>query len=89
MPSVYDTGQHVSRYLIEEQRVEALLAIGRPAPALAEMERATDELERWRNTLGDPGLRVLAFQTKPLFGGPSPAVAAVTIASAWSRPWAN
>ncbi len=81
IPSVYDTGQHVARYLIEEQRVEALLALGRRKEALTEMERTTDELERWRATLSDRELRVLAFQTRPLFGGPSPAIAAV-VASA-------
>ncbi len=81
IPSVYDTTQLVSRYLVEEQRVEALLALGKRTRALTEMERATDELERWRATLGDRDLRVLAFQTRSLFGGPSPAIAAV-VASA-------
>jgi hypothetical protein len=84
--SVYDTNQHVSRYLASEQRAEALVALGQSAQALVEMERATDDLERWRRTLTDRGLRVLAFQTRTTFGGPSPALALV-VASAARHGW--
>jgi hypothetical protein len=81
--SVYDTNQHVSRYIVSEQRAEALVALGQSAQALDEMERATNDLERWRQTLTDRELRVLAFQTgHASFGGPSPGLALVVASAA-------
>ena len=69
-----------------EERAEALLALGHPAQALAEMEQASDDLERWRQTLTDRELRVLAFQAGDQFGGPSPALAGV-VAAAVRNGW--
>ena len=84
--SVYDTSQHVSRYLVSERRAEALIDLG-SADALAEMERGTNDLEQWRRALTDRELRVLAFQTTSgAFGGPSPAIARV-VAAAVRHGW--
>ncbi|HSY82019.1 MAG TPA: CHAT domain-containing protein [Gemmatimonadaceae bacterium] len=81
--SVYDTNQHVARYLVSERRAEALVALGQSTQALVEMERANDDLERWRRTLTDRELRVLAFQTgRTTFGGPSPGLALVVASAA-------
>ncbi len=84
--SAYDTSQYASRYGVSERRAEALVALDRPAQALAEMEEASDDLERWRSTLTDRELRVLAFQMASGFGGPSPGVAMV-VAAAVRHGW--
>jgi CHAT domain-containing protein/tetratricopeptide (TPR) repeat protein len=81
---VLDSSQHLFRYQLREDVAQAQLGVGDTAGAIATLGRADDELDRWRATLGGAELRVLAFQTLDVIGGPSEAAADVTAAAARS-----
>ena len=60
-----DTSQHVLRHDVRVRLADVYARRGELARATREAREAWDELERWRATLGDRELRVLAFQTSP------------------------
>src|SRR5262249_3623733 len=57
--------QSVLRYTIRLRIAEILVRRGELARAEGEAVAAWDELDRWRASLGDRELRLLAFQTSP------------------------
>ena len=60
-----DTSQHVLRHDVRVRLADVHARRGELARATQEAREAWDELERWRATLSDSELRVLAFQTAP------------------------
>ncbi len=74
--------QHGDRYLTTVRLAEIHLAEGDTARAERELGDASDALDRWRATLPDRELRVLAFQFQNTFGGPDPTTALVIAAVA-------
>ncbi len=60
-----DASQSVLRYAIRLRLAEILVRRGDLARAEGEAVAAWDELDRWRASLGDRELRLLAFQTSP------------------------
>ena len=77
-----DSTQHRDRYEIATRLAEAHLALGDTARAERELTAAEDALDRWRATLDDREIRVLAFQYKSDVGRPDPGVAKVIAAVA-------
>ena len=57
-----EPGQHVYRYDVRTQLAELYARRGELRRAEGELESVIDEIERWRSTLSDRELRVLAFQ---------------------------
>jgi CHAT domain-containing protein/tetratricopeptide (TPR) repeat protein len=60
-----DTTQHVMRHDVRVRLADVYARRGELGQATREAEEAWDELERWRATLSERELRVLAFQTSP------------------------
>jgi CHAT domain-containing protein len=77
-----DSSQHSERYATITRLAEAELAAGDTVRAAQELEDASNELDRWRATLDDRGLRILAFQYQDPFGGPDPGFATLIAAMA-------
>jgi CHAT domain-containing protein len=68
-----DSAQHLFRYELRVDMAVASLRTGDTTGAIAALQRADDEMDTWRATLDDAGLRVLAFSvTEPIPGPPSP-----------------
>jgi CHAT domain-containing protein len=68
-----DSTQHLFRYELRTDMAVASLRTGDTTAAIAALERADDEVDTWRATLNDAGLRVLAFSvTETIPGPPSP-----------------
>ncbi len=77
-----DSTQHLFRSEIEEDMAVAWLRTGDTTRALAFLGRADDEVDTWRATLDDAGLRVLAFSaTEEIPGGTSAEVIAAAVGS--------
>jgi CHAT domain-containing protein/tetratricopeptide (TPR) repeat protein len=77
-----DSTQHRDRYEVAALLAEVHLALGDTARAEHELTAAEDALDRWRATLDDREIRVLAFQYKSRIGRPDPGVAKVIAAVA-------
>ncbi len=60
-----DTSQHVLRHDVRVRLADVYARSGELGRAKREAGEAWDELERWRATLSEQELRVLAFQTSP------------------------
>lgn len=70
------------RYVVQAMLAEATLASGDTAGAEEVLRQADAQLDAWRATLADEGLRLLAFQVREPFGGRAPAVQRVIAAVA-------
>jgi CHAT domain-containing protein len=77
-----DSTQHRDRYEVAGLLAEVHLALGDTARAERELTAAEDALDRWRATLDDREIRVLAFQYNSRTGRPEPGVAKVIAAVA-------
>ena len=77
-----DSTQHRDRYEVAALLAEVHLALGDTARAERELTAAEDALDRWRATLDDREIRVLAFQYNSRIGRPEPGVAKVIAAVA-------
>lgn len=77
-----DSTQHRDRYEDATLLAEVHLALGDTARAERELTAAEDALDRWRATLDDREIRVLAFQYNSHVGRPDPGVAKVIAAVA-------
>jgi tetratricopeptide (TPR) repeat protein len=60
--STLDSNQHLFRYQMDEAMSEAWLHVGDTSRAIAELTRANVAIDRWRASLDDEAMRVLAFQ---------------------------
>jgi len=72
-----DTAPQIAPYLASVRLAETVLAQGDTAHAGALLGRAEERLDRWRASLSDSTLRVLAFQVLDEFGGPNLGTAAI------------
>jgi CHAT domain-containing protein len=77
-----DSTQHRDRYEDATLLAEVHLALGDTARAERELTAAEDALDRWRATLDDREIRVLAFQYNSQVGRPDAGVAKVIAAVA-------
>jgi CHAT domain-containing protein len=77
-----DSTQHRDRYESAVLLAETHLALGDTTRAERELTAASDALDRWRATLDDREIRVLAFQYHTDIGGPDPGIAKVIAAVA-------
>jgi CHAT domain-containing protein len=77
-----DSTQHRDRYELAALLAQVHLALGDTARAERELTAAEDALDRWRATLDDREIRVLAFQYNSRSGRPAPGVAKVIAAVA-------
>lgn len=79
-----DTTARLDRYYTESRLAEIAVRLGDTTEAERRLRHAGDELDRWRETLSDSALRVLAFQTQDDFADHDPGAALVTAAVAGS-----
>ncbi|HZS58977.1 MAG TPA: CHAT domain-containing protein [Gemmatimonadaceae bacterium] len=77
-----DSAQHRDRYVAASRLAEIHLALGDTTRAEHELVAAEDVLDRWRATLDDREIRVLAFQVNSQAGRPDAGVAKVIAAVA-------
>jgi tetratricopeptide (TPR) repeat protein len=80
-----DSTQHLFRDQLHADIAVALLRTGDTAGALEALQQSERELETWRATLDDAGLRVLAFSATDILPGPPGGDAEVIAAAARSQ----
>jgi CHAT domain-containing protein/tetratricopeptide (TPR) repeat protein len=82
---VLDSTQHVYRMALHSDMAVAMLHLGDTARALGTLQQAEGELDAWRSTLDDAGLRVLAFSASEPLAEPASDIAEVIAAAARSH----
>lgn len=80
-----DSAQHLFRDQLHADMAYAWLKLGDTARAMAALEQAENDLDVWRATLDDEGLRVLAFSTTDQLPPPEGESAEIIAAAARSH----
>lgn len=68
--AILDSAQHLFHFELGTDMAVASLRTGDTTGAIADLERADDDVDTWRTTLDDAGLRVQAFSTDDPIPGP-------------------